>query len=141
MPAIFDSLMNHQHLTAHAAWRVSFIVPFIIITTIALAIFFTGEDTPTGKWADRHHVDEPLTVPRSSTNSVNKAAEPIERSEKFDGEANQQLSAVETAKGEVIVTPTFQETIHVVFSLQTLALAAPYACSFGKPPFFSPNPN
>jgi NNP family nitrate/nitrite transporter-like MFS transporter len=132
MPAIFDSLVKHQHLTAHVAWRVSFIVPFIIITTVALAMLFTGEDTPTGKWADRHHVGEPLTVPSSSTNSVDKAVQPTEKTEKFDSETNQQLSAVETAEGEVIVTPTFQEAIRVVFSLQTLALAAPYACSFGK---------
>jgi len=131
MPAIFDSLMKHQHLTAHVAWRVSFIVPFIIITTVALAILFTGEDTPTGKWATRHHVGDPLSVPSSSTNSVDNAVGPTEKSAKFDSEANQQLSLVETAEGEVILSPTFQEAVGVVFSLQTLALAAPYACSFG----------
>jgi len=33
--------------------------------------------------------------------------------------------------GEVIVAPTLKEGLSVLFSLQTLALAAPYACSFG----------
>jgi MFS transporter, NNP family, nitrate/nitrite transporter len=128
MPAIFDSLIAHQHLTAHVAWRVSFIVPFIIITTVALAILFTGEDTPTGSWATRHHVGEPITAPASSTNSIKEAGE---KSEKIDTEANATVSAIDTAEGEVIVTPTLQEGLAVFFSLQTLALAAPYACSFG----------
>jgi MFS transporter, NNP family, nitrate/nitrite transporter len=129
MPAIFDSLMQHHHLTAHVAWRVSFIVPFIIITSVALGIIFLGEDTPTGSWATRHHVGEPLATPASSTNSIKG---PTVKSEKLDTEANNDTSAIETAEGEVIVAPTFQEAMSVFFSLQTLALAAPYACSFGS---------
>jgi NNP family nitrate/nitrite transporter-like MFS transporter len=132
MPAIFDSLMKNQHLTAHVAWRLSFIVPFIIITTIALAILFTAEDAPTGKWAERHHVGEPLNALASSTNSVHKALEHTEKQDNVNIEANQQPSAFEIAKGEVIVDPTFKEAMGVLFSLQTLALAAQYACSFGK---------
>ena len=133
MPAIFDSLMKHQHLTAHVAWRVSFIVPFIIITAVALAIIFTGEDTPSGRWADRHHVGEAVSMPSTSTSSIDKTVA-TEKSEKVDSEANNEVSAFDSAEGEVIVTPTFKEAMGVVFSLQTLALAAPYACSFGKPP-------
>ncbi|KAH8786813.1 major facilitator superfamily domain-containing protein [Hyaloscypha sp. PMI_1271] len=129
MPAIFDSLVRNQHLTAHVAWRVSFIVPFIIITAVGLAILFLGEDTPTGSWATRHHVGDPITAPTSSTNSV-KDSSPLEKSEK-DTEANTSVSLVDTAEGEVIVAPTLKEGLSVFFSLQTLALAAPYACSFG----------
>lgn len=128
MPAIFDSLVKHQHLTAHVAWRVSFIVPFIIITTVGLAILFLGEDTPTGSWATRHHVGEPITAPASSTNSIKDS--PTRKSEK-DAEANTSVTAIDTAEGEVIIAPTLREGLSVFFSLQTLALAAPYACSFG----------
>ena len=53
MPAIFDSLMAHQHLSAHVAWRVSFIVLFIIITVTAIAMLLVCDDTPTGKWSER----------------------------------------------------------------------------------------
>jgi NNP family nitrate/nitrite transporter-like MFS transporter len=53
MPAIFDSLVTKQHLKPHVAWRVAFIFPFILITTIALALLLVCQDTPTGKWADR----------------------------------------------------------------------------------------
>jgi len=53
MPAIFDSLVHNQRLTPHVAWRVTFIVPAILITAVAMGMLFLCEDTPTGKWADR----------------------------------------------------------------------------------------
>ena len=54
MPAIFDSLVNQQHLTPHVAWRVAFIVPFIVIVAVSLAMILLAPDTPTGKWSERH---------------------------------------------------------------------------------------
>lgn len=54
MPAIFDSLVQQSGLTPHKAWRVSFIVPFIIIVATAIAILLVCPDTPTGKWSERH---------------------------------------------------------------------------------------
>lgn len=133
MPAIFDSLVKNQHLTPHVAWRVAFIVPFIIITAIALGILFTGEDTPNGKWSDRAKIIDAIAVdaPESSNNSIK--GEKSSGSEKFkaDPEAHATSPMIDSAVGEVIVAPTFKETMSVVFSLQTLALAAPYACSFG----------
>jgi NNP family nitrate/nitrite transporter-like MFS transporter len=135
MPAIFDSLIAHQHLSAHVAWRVSFIVPFIIIVSVAMGILFAGEDTPTGKWANRHQIIENLVVatpPEGSLKDV--ATDGMVKSEKHDSEGAIRVShvAVNAAEGEVIVIPTFKEALGVFFSLQTLALAAPYACSFGK---------
>lgn len=40
-------------------------------------------------------------------------------------------NAADSAEGEVVVAPTLRGNLKVAFSLQTLALAAPYACSFG----------
>ena len=54
MPAIFDSLVVHQGLSAHVAWRVAFIVPFIIITAVAITMLLVCPDTPTGPWSQRH---------------------------------------------------------------------------------------
>jgi NNP family nitrate/nitrite transporter-like MFS transporter len=54
MPAIFDSLVHSRGLTPHVAWRVSFIVPFIIITAAAISMLILCSDTPTGKWSERH---------------------------------------------------------------------------------------
>lgn len=48
MPAIYDSLVHSQGLTPHRAWRVAYVAPFIIIVTLALAMLFLCEDTPTG---------------------------------------------------------------------------------------------
>ena len=53
MPAIFDSLVKNQHMNAHSAWRVAFVVPFVLIITTALAIVLTTPDAPTGKWSSR----------------------------------------------------------------------------------------
>lgn len=143
MPAIFDSLVKNQHLTPHVAWRVAFIVPFIIITAIAMGLLFTAEDTPTGKWADRHRVIDAIAVDPSSNNSITNGTENKETeagivpAEKTDSDIEVhegQTTAVQAAAGEVVVAPTFKEAMGVVFSLQTWALAAPYACSFGESP-------
>jgi NNP family nitrate/nitrite transporter-like MFS transporter len=53
MPAIYDSLKSRQGLSSHVAWRVSFIVPFIMITACALGLLLLTDDTPTGKWSER----------------------------------------------------------------------------------------
>ena len=54
MPAIFDSLVYNAGLAPHKAWRVAYIVPFITITAVALGMLFFCDDTPTGKWSERH---------------------------------------------------------------------------------------
>jgi NNP family nitrate/nitrite transporter-like MFS transporter len=133
MPVIFGSLVHKQRLSEHVACRVSFIVPFIIITAIAMGILFNGEDTPTGKWSDRRKIIEPIgtDAPTSSNNSVK--GEKLGNFDKVnvDAKANTKTDVVDTIAGEIIVVPTFKEATGVVFSLQTLARAAPYACSFG----------
>lgn len=53
MPAIFDSLVQHQGLTPHTAWRVTFLAPFIMMAVSAVFIIVACPDTPTGKWSSR----------------------------------------------------------------------------------------
>ena len=53
MPAILDSLVKHQHLTPHKAWRVAFVVPFILLIFTAVTIVLFCPDAPTGKWSSR----------------------------------------------------------------------------------------
>ncbi|PBP20034.1 MFS general substrate transporter [Diplocarpon rosae] len=135
MPAVFDSLVKNQHLRPSVAWRVSFIVPFIIITAVALGILFTGEDCPSGKWANRHQVlgaspPLPSINTKSSTTNITLPISPPNDTKKADPEAADK-SSTESAAGEVVQAPAMKESLRVVFSLQTLALAAPYACSFG----------
>ena len=160
MPAIFDSLVKHQHLTPHKAWRVAFIVPFISIVAVSIALLLLCPDTPSGKWSERHlHAQQNLAnhgitgvivaVPGEITDkklSTSGTESPSshdndkkteygatgKHSGNEDGEAQigeQQM--LDTARGEIVVKPTFREAMFVVFSLQTLVTAGCYFCSFG----------
>lgn len=57
MPAIYDDLVS-KGLTPHVAWRVTFIAPGVTIIFVALCLLFLCQDTPVGKWSERHHVAE-----------------------------------------------------------------------------------
>ena len=159
MPAIFDSLIARQGLSFHVAWRVAFIVPFIVIVATAVAMLALCPDTPTGKWSERHlHAQENLAhhgiegnvvdVPgrlgekkKSSTNGSDDSGsgeKKIEfeatgkRGSFADNEAQigeQQM--LDVARGEVVRKPSFKEALPVILSLQTLTQAACYFCSFG----------
>jgi MFS transporter, NNP family, nitrate/nitrite transporter len=155
MPAILDSLVHKQHMTPHKAWRVAFIVPFILITSTAVSMLLFCDDTPTGKWPDRHlavqrnlaahHVDEvdvpgaiavtntkPVLVEASEEGNVNLNLDSNSHSS-FDREIElPRDKMISIARGEVIQTPTWQEALPVFFSLQSLALTAAYFCSFGS---------
>ncbi|KAL4809357.1 major facilitator superfamily domain-containing protein [Aspergillus unguis] len=154
MPAIFDSLVKDQHLTAHKAWRVAYIVPFILIVAAALGMLFTCDDTPTGKWSQRHiwmkereqtqfqnnivdlnsgpQSSRPSGPPSITTNVVPDVEKkgtqtPLDTSRR----QSQSLGDLSPLHTDVPVSPTRAEALKVVFSLATLAVAIPYACSFG----------
>lgn len=160
MPAIFDSLLSRQHLTPHVAWRVAFVVPFIVITFTAIALLICCPDTPTGKWSERHlaaqqnlashgitgavvdvpteFADKTAMSPASESPSHGSTQEKLgydatgKVSGNFDHEAQigeQQM--LDTARGEIVVKPSFKEAMQVIISPQTLVTAGCYFCSFG----------
>jgi NNP family nitrate/nitrite transporter-like MFS transporter len=147
MPAVFDSLVHHSGFTAHKAWRVAFIVPWILITATAFGLLLLCPDTPTGKWSDRKmHVVENVQshgivdVPGSIGEKVHDTGSPAtsEHEHKLDpaklGDHEAPITeeeAVRTLQGEVVQAPTTKEFIKVCTSPSTLALALPYFCSFG----------
>jgi MFS transporter, NNP family, nitrate/nitrite transporter len=154
MPAVFDSLVQDRGLTAHKAWRVAYIVPFIIIVAVALGMLFTCDDTPTGKWSERapliiegtRFVDQTEGGKEGQTSTegiLTSRSKAKEDKEANYNEANktplgsnldaqlEDRKVVDDIKGEVIVPPTLKEVLYVVSSMSTLALAAQYACSFG----------
>ena len=53
MPALFDSLVEHQHFMPHKAWRIVFVIPFILLIFTVLIILLICPDAPTGKWSSR----------------------------------------------------------------------------------------
>jgi len=160
MPAIFDSLVSRQHLTPHVAWRVAFIVPFVLIVSTACLMLLLCPDTPTGKWSERQlHVQQNLQahgvtaqivdVPGGITDRRNLSddgtATPTDNDRKireenhiakakhdYDHEAQMpEQEMLDEARGEVIVKPTVKEAFSVIFTPQTLTVAACYFCSFG----------
>jgi NNP family nitrate/nitrite transporter-like MFS transporter len=142
-------------LSSSVAWRVTFIVPFILIVATALGMLFLCEDTPTGKWADRHEnirrVHESLgvsgrqvdipgeigDVPASSSGT----STPRPQSEEKDMALNEKSAGremnmshgemVEVAQREIVTPPTAKQMLKVLISPQTLFHAATYFCSFG----------
>jgi NNP family nitrate/nitrite transporter-like MFS transporter len=160
MPAIFDSLVMNQKLSAHVAWRVAFVVPFIIIVATTIAFLVLCPDTPTGKWSERHlaaqqnlagHgitgdvVDVPGEFAEKKTDSLasgspvpapakdSKLVYDAKRTGSVDDSEAQigEQQMLDTARGEVIRKPTWNEAMPVVFSMQTLVTCGCYFCSFG----------
>lgn len=147
MPAIFDSLVANQHLAPHVAWRVSFIVPFILICTIAMGILVLCDDCPTGKWSSRHsavrtnlHVcglETPTThssVAEKSTPQETQGGEDINgqiKTEAHSSDTDFSDQELDAAKAEVIQKPTLQDSLRVAVSPQTIVVASCYVCSFG----------
>ncbi|KAK4443207.1 putative nitrate transporter [Podospora aff. communis PSN243] len=158
MPAVYDSLKHHFGLSSGEAWRITFIVPLISLIACGIGMLVFCDDTPMGKWADRHqHVRQNLEshglvdVPNAVTDPVPTA--PTTPSEKkttsahprpltssshtsihgFDREASISRSeAISTARSETITSPTLSETLHITFSLHALFHGLTYACSFGS---------
>jgi NNP family nitrate/nitrite transporter-like MFS transporter len=147
MPAIYDSFRNDRGLSNHVAWRVSFIVPFILITTVALGLLLLTDDTPTGKWSERAaavqngHSTQQSVVPTTGT----LTEKPVTTGSISSGDEKKHATApsgdVESATGEVQVIdgyqhevvqkPSLKESMKVLLSLQTLMLCFCYFNSFG----------
>ncbi|KAL1969381.1 hypothetical protein VTN77DRAFT_9574 [Rasamsonia byssochlamydoides] len=149
MPAVYDSLQS-RGLSPHQAWRVAYVVPFIIITAVALGMLFTCDDTPTGKWSERHlgtplSRGTPFQTDVAHTKSENNtlttgSATPVSAStynvEKKMDEIVPAEAPVDNGPGQMfyddmVVAPTLSEATHVIFSLATWSIAATYACTFG----------
>jgi NNP family nitrate/nitrite transporter-like MFS transporter len=152
MPAVFNSLVS-DGLTRHVAWRVSFIVPGILIVVTALFLVLLCDDCPTGKWSDREAAADAalrshsvsggvVTVPgeisshRDSNTEVgsDKEAKIGNDEDKHYADKEAHIGGeqmIEAAKGEVIQKPTMREIMRVVCSLQTLVTGSSYFCTFG----------
>ena len=121
-------------------------VPFILITTVAIALVLLTEDTPTGKWADRAGAvsaaphthasvvpttgfltDQPTTTGSISSNDEKKKPMTPTDIESASGD----VQVIDEFQHEVVVKPTLKEGLKVMFSLQTAMLCAGYFCSFG----------
>ena len=62
MPAVYDSFVS-RGFTPGKSWRLTFIVPLIMVILCGVCLLLFCPDTPTGAWADRHnHAHEALVI-------------------------------------------------------------------------------
>ncbi|KAK4139001.1 nitrate transporter [Trichocladium antarcticum] len=157
MPAVYDSLVHRWGHTPGEAWRLTFIVPLICLIACGLGLLLLCEDTPTGKWNDRHQIvhnnlekiETIVTIPgaitsRASGHSAARQVSPSDlekgssaskqpasiSSPPSSGTSTPQLSGA-AVESEIILPPTLASTLPVVFSPHALFHVATYACSFG----------
>lgn len=154
MPAIFNSLVQYQNLTDHVAWRVAFVVPFILITFTALVMVLTCPDTPTGAWSirtqeiQRHHDLRDTFFSsvgkdrKGVAASIGSGASPGLSNDTiklnsargqghFSETQAQEDDLLAAASWELVEKPTVQGSAKTILSLPTLALSVAYFCSFG----------
>jgi NNP family nitrate/nitrite transporter-like MFS transporter len=149
MPAVYDSFIRSGH-TAGKSWRLTFIVPLIMVIVTGIALLLLCPDTPMGKWSERHlHVQENLEshgvaervvdIPGAITDKATPSgSHNSDRDEKKPGPVTydhetplSKTEMIETAQGETVVKPTFREALPVIFSQQTAFHVLTYFCSFG----------
>ena len=154
MPAVFDSFKARGYSDG-PAWRLTFIVPLIVVIVTGVSMILLCPDTPTGKWSERHlhaeqaldsriiHksagavVDVPGTITAKQSSNISKCSDSdIEKKAKettsLDQEATiSQGEVFEYSQGETIQKPTFAAALKILASPQTLFHIITYLCSFG----------
>jgi NNP family nitrate/nitrite transporter-like MFS transporter len=150
MPAVYDAFVRTGHSPGRS-WRLTFIVPLIMVIATGISLLLLCPDTPMGQWSERHlHVQENLQshgvvaergvvdVPGAITDKVTPSDSHASDGEDkkppvtYDHEAALSKSEMmETAQGETIQKPTFREALPVIFSQQTAFHVLTYFCSFG----------
>lgn len=150
MPAVFDSFVAHGH-SPDKAWRLTFIVPLIMVIATGVGLLLLCPDTPVGKWSERKaHVQENLQAhgvlenplvdvpgsiaekPPSERDTGTTMEEQDKKPVYGDHEAPiPREEMLQAARGEVVVKPTTKEALQVSISPQTWVHILTYSCSFG----------
>ncbi|KAI8946913.1 nitrate transporter [Xylaria longipes] len=153
MPAVFDSFKGRGYNNG-TAWRLTFIVPLIVVIVTGISMILLCPDTPTGKWSERllhteqnleSHgvagqggaiVDVPGDITAKESYNVSKCsdseAEKQTKGHGYDREVNlSEGEMLEIAQGETIQKPTLAGALKVLASPQTIFHLVTYLCSFG----------
>ncbi|KAM7193502.1 putative nitrate transporter [Rhypophila sp. PSN 637] len=151
MPAVYDSFVSRGHSSGQA-WRLTFLVPLVMVILSGVSLLALCPDTPTGKWSERHlHAKENLQahgvdagvvvdIPGAITDRApsEKNLEDGSSDDKkeipviFDHEAQlTKEEMIQTAQGEIIQKPSLGEALRVTISPQTIFHVLTYMCSFG----------
>ncbi|KAI8632222.1 nitrate transporter [Xylariaceae sp. FL1651] len=154
MPAVFDSFKDRGYSDG-VAWRLTFIVPLVVIIVTGVSMLVLCPDTPTGRWSERllhaeqnlaSHgiarpadaiVDVPGDITDKTNSNVSKSSE-SEKEKKAEDHANYDHEAaipegemLDVAQGETVQKPTLARVLRILASPQTLFHIITYLCSFG----------
>ncbi|KAK7745460.1 hypothetical protein SLS53_002958 [Cytospora paraplurivora] len=144
MPAVYDSFVAHGH-SSDQSWRLTFIVPLIMLLFAGSAVLLLCPDTPVGKWSERvSHVKENLhsqgVVEENISTDLKETDSRGEVKLESNGSPNPHAAhevtlskdeMLRTAQGEVVVKPSFKQAIKIGLSPQTWVVMMCYFCSFG----------
>ncbi|BGP12432.1 hypothetical protein JCM10213v2_000348 [Rhodosporidiobolus nylandii] len=149
MPAVFNSFRSSHGHSESVAWRLSFIVPCVLLLVCGAAVLLLNDDTPTGSWATRdlHQPRRPSAVPvlHSVNSSITYLDRPAMATQKSEGNEQADLEKAQGTAMEVsrrgsdatafTAAPpqkqTFGQQLGDLACLQTFMLAATYFATFG----------
>lgn len=155
MPAVYDSFVARGHHPTQA-WRLTFIVPLVMVITVGALLLSCCPDSPTGAWSERHRSTDhgsPISdgggdtaadaVPSTATDtSASNSADMLSTGENDDEKKENRMhvldleaqheDTVNTGQSEMImVKPTLSEAFRAVLSPQTAFHVLSYTNSFG----------
>ncbi|ORY80025.1 high affinity nitrate transporter NrtB [Protomyces lactucae-debilis] len=151
MPAVAEAFYSNGYSMGHS-WRYAFpALPLAVLVLTAAAVFFLGQDTPTGPWATRHihgvagtpidtsAMDKVFSSQAGSSSSSQRVAtSPHSHKEKkpiTPGEATPdvEIGTIGDYEENVIVeNPTIKSAAKILINPQVLFLVLTYMCSFGS---------
>lgn len=146
MPAIFNSLTSLHGISIRIAWRVSFLVPCVLLLAVGLAVLLLTDDTPLGPWSEREknqpRRESAAPVLNSTANSSMTVFDRLERPSqavvKGDLEKNDEMTAAvsrrESEASETVAPApkqSFGSQLKDLACLPTLMLCATYFATFG----------
>lgn len=130
--------MGDRGLSSSVSWRVSFIVPTILLIACGLGALLTTDDCPTGKWHERHEALAKLNEENMSSeekeahqNDKRKAQAQSSVTEVKDNSVEIGPLTPERPRMEIVDKPSWSLVRKALCQPQTLMLAVPYFASFG----------
>jgi NNP family nitrate/nitrite transporter-like MFS transporter len=95
MPAVFNSFVARGFSTGQS-WRLTFIVPLIMVIAVGVALLCLCPDAPTGHWSERHHALQEEHDHQSASQVASSVTDvPGSITDRFPSDTPENLSAKE----------------------------------------------
>ncbi|CAG8437607.1 7148_t:CDS:2 [Diversispora eburnea] len=121
MPVVFDGFKHHFG-SADTAWRVTLVIPAIIIFIVGLCDLLFTDDCPQGKWEQRNDY---------SQNNGNLPVKEVHDATEKKSEVINDVDSEKNIKVVPHVKPGLEAYIRALLNPNVIILVFMYACSFG----------